>query len=289
MPDVVGKHPRLRGEDQDGAYRPGYKSETPPLTRGRRTLFESSIRSLGNTPAYAGKTTSVSLRTLFERKHPRLRGEDHTRAHLRRERLETPPLTRGRPKCSYQDLEHPGKHPRLRGEDQADDVERLPQLETPPLTWGRPWPILRRSACCGNTPAYAGKTSMKRSLAGLPRKHPRLRGEDANVRFGPNTELETPPLTRGRPNRLKAKMQISGNTPAYAGKTCRRPSRRAPSWKHPRLRGEDRGGRLERRNDDGNTPAYAGKTPRQRCRSRRPRKHPRLRGEDSNILCKNIR
>ena len=93
---------------------------------------------------------------------------------------------------------------------------------------------------------------------------------------------------------------MSGNTPAYAGKTQTVANTQPKNRKHPRLRGEDRffqcgeygeletppltrgrrrharrvGGRL------GNTPAYAGKTNDLGKRYRGNWKHPRLRGED---------
>ena len=59
--------------------------ETPPLTRGRLDADHDSPERLGNTPAYAGKTsTSIRLRR-SPWKHPRLRGEDHVprRFHVR--------------------------------------------------------------------------------------------------------------------------------------------------------------------------------------------------------------
>ena len=90
-------------------------------------------------------------------KHPRLRGEDFFLQCLLDNRLETPPLTRGR---QWLRAEHPelrrntpayagktlmifllgfgyGKHPRLRGEDSGNHLEWKDAKETPPLTRGR--------------------------------------------------------------------------------------------------------------------------------------------------------
>ena len=132
----------------------------------------------------------------------------------------------------------------------------------------------------GNTPAYAGKTDIRRAGRRLLQKHPRLRGEDrrSNDRCS----------TRDR------------NTPAYAGKTEADSLERFAVWKHPRLRGEDRqvasgggaadgntpayagktGDRPHVPSGEGNTPAYAGKTFLVLWEPLRDEKHPRLRGED---------
>ena len=152
------------------------------------------------------------------------------------------------------------KHPRLRGEDGVLDDERTEILETPPLTRGRPDEIALEASSFGNTPAYAGKTWLRR--------------------FPERAQPETPPLTRGRLDVGLAPREHVGNTPAYAGKTSSRCSEPSRPEKHPRLRGEDGGSAAlsvrsvetppltrGRRIDQifvskplGNTPAYAGKT-----------------------------
>ena len=193
------KHPRLRGEDPlstpletswtetppltrgrlERRLSMYCALETPPLTRGRQLFFRHPCASLRNTPAYAGKTRRLpSLRSHLW-KHPRLRGEDGLKAFCKRNLVETPPLTRGRPFClspvAAQERNTPAyagktetgyclpeqceKHPRLRGEDKG--VETCPKRtrETPPLTRGRPLCDVSIPWHQGNTPAYAGKTA----------------------------------------------------------------------------------------------------------------------------------
>ena len=155
--------------------------ETPPLTRGRRTLSVPRPLTWGNTPAYAGKTQAASWRGRKRAKHPRLRGEDFRGRGAKLCVSETPPLTRGRLRGRRPVGRRRGntpayagktrfrrsfgtrgrKHPRLRGEDQDA---------------GRP-PEVRR----GNTPAYAGKTPSSHWRGWRGRKHPRLRGEDGEA------------------------------------------------------------------------------------------------------------
>ena len=176
--------------------------------------------------------------------------------------------------------------------------------ETPPLTRGRRRRGRLPADRFRNTPAYAGKTGGLFPFLRGPRKHPRLRGEDASWDTDKDERTETPPLTRGRRKVAHPENFRHGNTPAYAGKTWNPHAMRAGKGKHPRLRGEDysaeRQGKREAETPpltrgrqfgtyvrliwDGNTPAYAGKTQFASAWRRAPWKHPRLRGEDSNIL-----
>ena len=177
---------------------------------------------VGNTPAYAGKTSPVRSTFRACRKHPRLRGEDGRRCATRSMTAETPPLTRGRPGTSCRGPARTQKHPRLRGEDAVAQLQGGGVQETPPLTRGRPARRSRPRDRRGNTPAYAGKTHPCSADRGVGWKHPRLRGEDAELLFAGAQDLETPPLTRGRRRRRQARVEDGGNTPAYAGKTAPR-------------------------------------------------------------------
>ena len=57
------KHPRLRGEDCQVVERAPRDRETPPLTRGRLLPRPGAVLGTGNTPAYAGKTSSFMYPT----------------------------------------------------------------------------------------------------------------------------------------------------------------------------------------------------------------------------------
>ena len=176
------KHPRLRGEDAEDHYQGRKPEETPPLTRGRHGLLELMSDPVRNTPAYAGKTPLKALSALFGQKHPRLRGEDrglvveaeprigNTPAYAGKtlkaakafEKLsETPPLTQGRRVTLYSEEARTRKHPRLRGEDFYSGSSSACRAETPPLTRGRQKYLKKGRQVYGNTPAYAGKTTLE--------------------------------------------------------------------------------------------------------------------------------
>ena len=152
------KHPRLRGED--AVKRIGWMTlqETPPLTRGRQSTRIRSAQALGNTPAYAGKTSTPTAFTRKTRKHPRLRGEDRSRKTAVACRWGNTPAYAGKTQSIARITFSSGKHPRLRGEDLACFLSSFAIQETPPLTRGRLELRLRRYRAAGNTPAYAGKT-----------------------------------------------------------------------------------------------------------------------------------
>ncbi len=96
-----GKHPRLRGEDLREREHAVFLPETPPLTRGRLRLVGRASRRARNTPAYAGKTVMEGVFPPDRTKHPRLRGEDIPVPGDVPTIGETPPLTRGRPGCHF--------------------------------------------------------------------------------------------------------------------------------------------------------------------------------------------
>ena len=233
---------------------------------------------------------------------------------------ETPPLTRGRHSLltriggaprntpAYAGKTHSfsfvslifEKHPRLRGEDMPLRFEVDPSPETPPLTRGRPASVRFLPAIKETPPLTRGRRQRKRNGKRRGRKHPRLRGEDFCPSRGQSWLKETPPLTRGRHGQILSHGLDTRNTPAYAGKTHRCTPCSGPTWKHPRLRGEDlllservkgrgetppltrgrRWCRITVRRFLRNTPAYAGKTLSIFSLISFLQKHPRLRGED---------
>ena len=151
------KHPRVCGEDSAVVKRSFCPTETPPRMRGRLSLFSSGSLSMGNTPAYAGKTRRQNRWSAPRWKHPRVCGEDHFGEIVRHHLLETPPRMRGRltnntPNialcrntpayagktsfCTFLKLSTE-KHPRVCGEDKRFR-QKCPMLpETPPRMRGR--------------------------------------------------------------------------------------------------------------------------------------------------------
>ena len=152
--------------------------ETPPRMRGRLLKLLTSARTVGNTPAYAGKTSSTATTATRSGKHPRVCGEDLSPVSMLRLSTETPPRMRGRlmhragvgvpegntpayaGKTKWQRVRHrqPWKHPRVCGEDRTHGESVRFSRETPPRMRGRLLKGGLSKLGAGNTPAYAGKT-----------------------------------------------------------------------------------------------------------------------------------
>ena len=74
-----GKHPHVRGEDQDRRLLFRLQVETPPRAWGRPPKQSYAQRSLRNTPTCVGKTLAEALCLRLSQKHPHVRGEDPDR------------------------------------------------------------------------------------------------------------------------------------------------------------------------------------------------------------------
>ena len=89
-------HPRACGED---VVFPGLGDVClgpPPRMRGRPRRQTQSIRSLGTTPAHAGKTSLSLMLWGIVRDHPRACGEDNDMQAVRAAATGPPPRMRGR-------------------------------------------------------------------------------------------------------------------------------------------------------------------------------------------------
>ena len=71
----------------------------------------------------------------------------------------------------------------------------------------------------GITPAYAGKSSRYRLISISSRDHPRLCGEKPHTIRVDQSNAGSPPPMRGKVFLHVMPVQLSGITPAYAGKS----------------------------------------------------------------------
>ena len=111
------KHPRLRGEDGSKPSFTASTAETPPLTRGRRSLRILNHWIDGNTPAYAGKTTSRHSKPCRQRETPPLTRGRRVCTNLTTVSIRNTPAYAGKMKFPVSLNVFLRKHPRLRGED----------------------------------------------------------------------------------------------------------------------------------------------------------------------------
>ena len=113
-------------------------------------------------------------------------------------------------------------HPRLRGEKLLSIPMAISFMGSPPLTRGKDSQVPFLLHLCRITPAYAGKSSRDRALKRAHEDHPRLRGEKHFFFIFALPPVGSPPLTRGKVQRLLLLRLQARITPAYAGKSSTR-------------------------------------------------------------------
>ena len=134
--------------------------------------------------------------------------------------------------CIHQD------HPRLCGEKTSNTVSGKTNQGSPPPMRGKddgtlPEPISNRI-----NPAYAGKSSEACKPVNSVKDHPRLCGEKPHTIRVDQSNAGSPPPMRGKVFLHVMPVQLSGITPAYAGKSVRSQALPDAVRDHPRLCGE---------------------------------------------------
>ena len=181
-PQVLEKHPHVRGEDGSPQDDIVGVLETPPRAWGRQSCGHHNGDRHRNTPTCVGKTLPCTNGSELSRKHPHVRGEDAKRGDGRWTVKETPPRAWGRPGLGGETVKQwrntptcvgktdervrryraDEKHPHVRGEDLSLFLSGRGTSETPPRAWGRltPIPVLEKTG--RNTPTCVGKTHQQR-------------------------------------------------------------------------------------------------------------------------------
>ena len=151
------KYPRVRGEERLSCRLRFRLREIPPRARGRDEAARNYFAKFGNTPACAGKRSSISVSPSSTRKYPRVRGEEMVNSDRRWGAREIPPRARGRvvdrvhrldgsgntPACAGKSVTvlalsaSARKYPRVRGEEFLIRYPFRFSTEIPPRARGR--------------------------------------------------------------------------------------------------------------------------------------------------------
>ena len=218
----------------------------------------SPLRLTGITPAYAGKSTSLSATRWPKKDHPRVCGEKSSYRLKALPAAGSPPRMRGKVVrlCMATGLRritpaYAGKrlplqdyslacwdHPRVCGEKCVKAQEVKTTKGSPPRVRGKVDFYYFYTPNRRITPACAGKRTGRLMGKPLPGDHPRVCGEKADCHVPQCTHLGSPPRMRGKGPLSTHGTRGLGITPAYAGK--RNPPRRnRPARQdHPRVCGE---------------------------------------------------
>ena len=132
----------------------------------------------------------------------------------------------------------PRAHPRSRGEHRNGFVRQQFVAGSSPLARGTHHRLTSLHSLAGLIPARAGNTSRRANPPGLPRAHPRSRGEHSRCTRQTVTEPGSSPLARGTPARGLRMCSCTRLIPARAGNTGMFQSIVCSCRAHPRSRGE---------------------------------------------------
>ena len=172
-------------------------------------------------------------------------------------------------------------HPRLCGEKTPICTNKTEIKGSPPPMRGKASARRRNEDHTRITPAYAGKSENVIRILCVIQDHPRLCGEKFKPLAAAYGGLGSPPPMRGKGECCFVWQQVTGITPAYAGKRRFAHYGERGERDHPRLCGEKDlqrqcgkenlgspppmrgkgGGKSNANNQPGITPAYAGKSP----------------------------
>ncbi len=190
--------------------------------------------------------------------HPRVRGEQHIVLGGDRVAIGSSPRARGAEDPRPAGPHRRPVHPRVRGE-QAEAVRDVAAINgSSPRARGaakRPsgWrPDFRFIPACAGSSDASGTASRWCAV------HPRVRGEQAYTRTGWPASTGSSPRARGAAVVHVLKLQIDRFIPACAG--SRPPTRQQPARRpvHPRVRGEQQHGLLQRIRQYGSSPHARG-------------------------------
>ncbi len=179
-------HPRVGGEDNAGTGAQIAESDSPPRGRGRHFWQQHAHPGFRLTPAWAGKTNSLSPTLAGLATHPRVGGEDHAGPRRPGAQFDSPPRGRGRrpvgppgPGLRRLTPAWAGKtgrrrrrrragttHPRVGGEDNTPIRDVVAEVDSPPRGRGRRPRRDGRLPGRRLTPAWAGKTYRPSGCAG---------------------------------------------------------------------------------------------------------------------------
>ena len=206
-------------------------------------VYSSSSANAGSSPLTRGKRTASLQHRRIGRLIP---------AHAGKTRRGTP-IAPSRP-----------AHPRSRGENDHENVLTIPQKGSSPLTRGKPAGAASPDRRRRLIPAHAGKTESGGDRSGDAKAHPRSRGENTERPCEATRRQGSSPLTRGKPRGNLSPPDARRLIPAHAGKTSTCENLDCQPMAHPRSRGENRDGVIDRLSIGGSSPLTRGKHPRGR-------------------------
>jgi len=210
-------HPRVCGEQNAVSALLEVRSGSPPRVRGAVISLTFWAFFVGITPACAGSRQYLERDRIRVADHPRVCGEQYTKAWTARKMRGSPPRVRGAemlyhkfiyairitPACagSSHPCHHPRPchpdHPRVCGEQCIKYATACYNRGSPPRVRGAGQHILLSWLCIRITPACAGSRLSINEGEKTAEDHPRVCGEQLGLSTIPWTMMGSPPRVRG--------------------------------------------------------------------------------------------
>ena len=213
-----GDHPRVCGEKSAQTASCGTTSGSPPRMRGKGGGRYHVNINQRITPAYAGKSSTLTKCCRAIRDHPRVCGEKYSTVSAQNVESGSPPRMRGKgtvharkAACDGITPAYAGKrrccltpaigardHPRVCGEKKLSNLDDAQRMGSPPRMRGKGVPNVLVSEKFGITPAYAGKRKNMARKRPDHKDHPRVCGEKSDCCPLVCTIWGSPPRMRGK-------------------------------------------------------------------------------------------
>ena len=129
-------------------------------------------------------------------------------------------------------------HPRVCGEKPVFANLGEQAVGSPPRMRGKVQDETQQGLWTGITPAYAGKSDLRRADLLWSWDHPRVCGEKRSIFINTKYGIGSPPRMRGKARSFHPLLTILRITPAYAGKSIGLAVVRVEHRDHPRVCGE---------------------------------------------------
>ena len=190
-----------------------------PRGRGKRLIPRSRQTWDRLIPAWAGKTSKRTRRSLTFSAHPRVGGENQAapgdegppagssprgrgkraRPRVRSCRLRLIPAWAGKTATPRSNGPGGGAHPRVGGENSCSVSQHCRLLGSSPRGRGKRDDLTRRDSPGRLIPAWAGKTWARAPNTPQSRAHPRVGGENPRPAARPSASPGSSPRRRGKP------------------------------------------------------------------------------------------
>ena len=212
-------HPRVGGENAIRAETVDGLRGSSPRGRGKLRGSCPAPLSRGLIPAWAGKTSSISIIPSLPRAHPRVGGENMVVMRAFPSCQGSSPRGRGKPPPPARTSQAQAAHPRVGGENIAEGHTDVTNE--------------------GSSPRGRGKPSAQRTWVTFRMAHPRVGGENASPKSASDKIRGSSPRGRGKLGVPLVVVWCGRLIPAWAGKTTYQNVNDAATEAHPRVGGEN--------------------------------------------------